>query len=263
MNHPSQQLFERVRQFGSLPPEVASIPHQLEGISFFPAGAGLFIDKPAAGLPGFPSARSWCWGMTGARPGTSNTMPRDTPSASTRRGSTCCRSWTGWGSIATKVFYTNFYVGLRNSMDGDGTTSCATQCRLPAALPGLPLEQIELQKPRLVLVLGIHVPRLIAPLSADLGGWSRLVSFRVSTLKDCRGSPREAARIRAHLRCPVLVHPSYRGRNAPYRRYRGFLGRRGRGNLVQDMLATSSAHAMPFAAEARSGAVRDQLTRIR
>jgi len=249
MNHPSQQLFKRVRQFGSLPPEVASIPHQLEGISFFPAGAGLFIDKPAAGLPGFPVGEIMVlghdWGTT-----------RDFEYHAPRYAERVNPTWKHLlsfldrvGIDRTKVFYTNFYVGLRNAMTAMGPHPARRNADFLRRCRDFLVEQIESQKPRLVLVLGIHVPRLVAPLSADLGGWSRLVSFRSLDAQRLAAVPRVKLRGSAHtFAAAVLVHPSYRGRNAPYRRYRGFSGDAAEVNLVQDMLATSSAHAMPFAA---------------
>ena len=54
MPHPSHELFELVQQFDAFPNGVTSIPKQLQGTSFFPAGVGLLVEKRGTELPRFP-----------------------------------------------------------------------------------------------------------------------------------------------------------------------------------------------------------------
>jgi uracil-DNA glycosylase len=82
-------------------------------------------------------------------------------------------------------------------------------------------EQIAMQQPRLILTLGVHVPAVIAPLSADLAGWAHCKSFQAL---DRHGPPMLPT---VHFPAPVnvratiaaLTHPSLWHRCVRERRY--------------------------------------------
>jgi hypothetical protein len=250
MNHPSHRLFERVKRFGGLPPEVAEVPHQLDGTSFFPAGAGLFVTNPAAELPRFPvggiMALGHDWGTTREF---EYCAPRYADRLSNPTWTNLLSFLADAGIDRREVFYTNFFVGLRNAMTSMGPHPARRHRDYVARCQEFLVEQVELQKPRLVLVLGMHVPTLIAPLSDDLNGWSRSATFRSLDAQGLAGIPRVRLRGSTHtFAAAVLVHPCQRLRTVQSRRYRGLSGDAAELNLVADMLGTSSAHITPLAA---------------
>ena len=98
-------------------------------------------------------------------------------------------------------------------------------------------KQIEVQKPRLILTLGLEVPWFIEPLSSRLKAWRGYESFGDL---DVAGPLISDVDFEGALEQPVtvvaLVHPSQRRRNVWRRRYRGLSGEAAELSMLKDAL---------------------------
>jgi hypothetical protein len=125
-------------------------------------------------------------------------------------------------------FFTNVYMGLRagnakstGRFPGARSSHFVHQCQTFLA------SQIATQRPRLILTLGVHVPAVIAPLSADLAGWAHCTRFR--TL-DRHGPPmiptvHFPAPVNVNATMAALTHPSLWHRCVGERRYGALQGK--------------------------------------
>ena len=126
------------------------------------------------------------------------------------------------GISTNKCFFTNFFMGLREGDKPMGTFPGSRDSGFVERCREFFLHQLRLQRPRLVLTLGQHVPRLLAPLSPALKPWNSADGFGSI---DAAG----AAVVRsAHFHCDkamlhttlvALVHPCMRNSNVHRRCY--------------------------------------------
>lgn len=102
-------------------------------------------------------------------------------------------------------------------------------------------EQVEIQRPKLIIVLGKHVPRLIAKASHQLRCWSNFVSFKTidqNNVAVILGANLLNSTHRFSTVC--LVHPCYRQLNVRHRHWNGFRGDEAEVNLTQHALRRRS-----------------------
>jgi len=100
------------------------------------------------------------------------------------------------------------------------------------------LEQLRLIQPRLILTLGVHVPRFLAPLSPELKvAWSDVTGLR---MLDERGValvyPSTFSGVLRPAAVVALTHPAYRKLNVKSRRYGNLQGDAPEQALVRDAL---------------------------
>lgn len=239
MPHPSHELFELVQQIDAFPNGVTSIPKQLQGSSFFTAGVGLLVDKCSTQLPKFPVggimilAHDW---------GTVRDFELYEKEDEERLTNPTWRNMLPFfervGIRTRDCFFTNFFVGLRTDKSSVGVFPGAKDPVYVMTCQRLLAKQIDRQRPRLVLVLGAYVPKLIASMSDDLKPWERFDSFKAIDRQslasfrnvNLRGSDHEFS-------VASLVHPCYRQRNARNRRWKNFEGDAAEVNLVKELLA--------------------------
>jgi hypothetical protein len=134
-------------------------------------------------------------------------------------------------------FFTNVYMGLRK---GSATTGVFPGARAPKFVKRCQdflLRQIALQRPRLILALGSHVPALLAPLSRQLVSWSGPGSFR---RRDSEGTSLVSGAIFKHAKVKAvvvsLIHPCCRAANIRNRRWRGLIGNEAELLLVREAM---------------------------
>lgn len=124
-------------------------------------------------------------------------------------------------------FFTNFYVGLREGTATTGVFPGAKDKAFVARCQSFFLKQVEVQRPKVILTLGGHVPSLIAPLAPQLDVWKG-----VKKLKDI--DAKEAAVVHGvqfwdalpSVTVAALTHPSLRHANVGRREYQGEHGHR-------------------------------------
>jgi hypothetical protein len=240
---PSIELFEARPILARLPVGVESLPSQIQGTSFFPGGVGIYQDD---GMPecfpvGGVMVLAHDWGTRADFDAFSREGRENTNNPTWRQMLPFLRQV---GIPLSDCFFTNFFAGLRapglagtGVFPGAGDDEYVRQCR------DFVLKQIATQKPRLILVLGIHVPALLAPASPDLVGWTRAKDFR----KLDSSNAAVLAQVRfdsvAHV-CSIacLVHPSYRSLNARHRRWRSLRGHEAEVEMVRWSIQQHTPH---------------------
>lgn len=226
------------------------IPRQIQGSSFFPAGVGLVraAGEPLPKLPvGGIMVLAHDWGTV---KDFERYSERDAESLS---NPTWKRLLSFFDSVEIErrdCFYTNFFVGLRSGSSSVGTFPGILDEAYVAECLSLVAEQVELQKPRLMLVLGAHVPRLLARGSEQLHQWVGFDTFKTLDREDASFVPRVRLQDGSHQFAAVsLVHPCYRQLTARHRRWRGYNGDRAEVELVKHALL--SVEPKPHTADAQ------------
>jgi hypothetical protein len=222
--HPSHLLFERIRQFGDFPKGVAAVPHQLSGTSFFPAGVGLYCPTPE--LPAFPTGGVMALGHNWGTPTDfQNCVQAGAEPMSNPTWSNFLAFLDRAGINRQSVFYTNFYMGLMEGTTSLGPFPGRNDPDFVRRCEEFLVEQVEVQKPRLMLVLGGHLPRPLARVSKALQDWRSFTSFAALDAKNLGGLREVALRGSTHrFNVVLLIHPCLRGPNVRHRKWNGFIG---------------------------------------
>lgn len=143
-----------------------------------------------------------------------------------------------------RCYFTNAFVGYRKT--GRNTDQCAahSERNYAARCRALLAFQIEILKPRSILVLGKDVPAVLSRLSPDLRAWSSTSGFRALD----RSTPVvfDATFGQHRASACVLVHPSKAWLNVKHRRYTDCSGVAHIGvdaelAMIRDIVAPASA----------------------
>lgn len=195
------------------------VPTPLPCTAFFPGGFGLWRDDVSQPLPSWPFGGVMVLGHNFH----SESGYRDSMEAG--RESEQQPTWRHLLALLRRAdidkgecFFTSAVMGLATTgpFPGRNDGAFATRCQRFLRT------QLAAQRPRLILTLGRWVPRLLAPLSADLEAWSEAKTF----------AQIDEAPMRAPVRFPMaiqsvvvaLVHPSLRHLAVRLRRYKGLQG---------------------------------------
>lgn len=203
-------LFEQAKFVRPYPSDVLEVPIQISGTSFFPGGHGIW--NPDSDHPAFPIGGVMILGHD------FHNAIGYTRAYSHWQENLRSPTWRNLLSVLehagieeSECFFTNFYMGLRQGKQvtgkfpGSKDAGFVSRCRL------FLLHQIALQKPRLVLVLGNEVPKLISPLADKLRSWKKYDGFtkrdheNVSVIQDVQFHTLEPF----HCNTVSLVHPCF------------------------------------------------------
>ncbi len=247
--HPVVALWEAHHQVAPYPKGVVEVPQQIQGTSFFPGGIGLWVPEsrvfpllPVGGVMvlghDFHNVAGYEWSKKNEQENLRSPTWRhllDFLNAAGIPLETC--------------FFTNVYMGLRSGKKTTGTFAGSRSPHFVERCRTFFLHQVEVQQPSLILALGAHVPRFLAPLAQLLSGWNGLDGF---SARDAAGlSLINGVRFgsAAGKPCVVasLVHPSFRPRNIGLRRWKHYVGEEAELAMVR--------HALVLAAQNQTGGV--------
>ena len=150
------------------------------------------------------------------------------------------------GIQTSECFFTNAYMGLREGQRATGAFLGARDKSFVERCGRFLLKQIALQRPRVILALGISLPRFLAPLAYELRDWADVRTFsRLDDNSPVRHGVRFAS---TDLPCSVVVltHPSFRTRNVWRRRLDRLKGPEAEMTMIATALAgakTSDAYS--------------------
>lgn len=220
---------------------VRPILGRIEGTAFFPGGSGLDLRDPS--VAEFPFRGVMILGH--------NFDSEAGFQASFQRGEEVVTKGT-WGALLELLeeakipveacFFTNSFMGLCKGDDNKKYLGRDNPDFRAACLRFLKA-QIETQRPRFILTLGLHVPPLLAAACGDLSAWAgknkRYGCDRRLRLADLDAAPIfPGARFELGEGCThtavvaAIAHPSYR-LNAKRRAPKGFSpGLEGEGELI-------------------------------
>lgn len=245
--HNVHALFDKLRDVEPYPEGVIAVPEQIQGTSFFPGGTGLWVDGRTKEFPPFPTGGVMVLGHD------FHNVDGYRWSKEHEQENLKSPTWRHLLELLEMVdirreqcFFTNVYMGLREGEKTTGTFPGAKSPEFVGRCRQFFLHQIELQQPSLVLALGAHVPRFLAPLSPELAVWEQHRDFLARDAADV--SLLDGVRFGGSSRQPCvivsLVHPSFRPRNVGARRWRDHKGEPAEKEMILEAkrLAASLPH---------------------
>jgi hypothetical protein len=138
-----------------------------------------------------------------------------------------------------ECFFTNFFVGLRTGKSSVGIFPGIKDASYVKLCQEFFVEQVEMQKPKLILVLGAHVPKLIANTSNQLSSWRYFDTFKKLDEDNLASfSGVKIGNLNHTSSVVALVHPCYRQLTAKSRSWKGFAGDEAEVQLVKNVLAS-------------------------
>lgn len=230
-------LRDRLQAFGEYPAHTLPIDEEIERTAFFPGGSGLW--KEEDDLPRWPSGRVMILGQDfDSEVSYRKSMARGKEELKGGTWLHLVALLNAVGVSPTDCFFTNFFMGVRKGEKATGRHPDAGNESFVERCRQFLLFQIEIQRPKVILVLGGVVPEMLAPLSPELAAWHRCRSF--AQIDRCAPLVRNATFPLADgpyaASVAVLTHPSYRRLNVHRRRYGGLAGDAAERKLIADAL---------------------------
>jgi len=128
-------------------------------------------------------------------------------------------------------------MGVRKGNKGTGKSPAFKDDNFITECQVFFLSQLEMQKPKVIFVLGKETAQFLSELSVDLNGWKR-----ISTFKDVDGRNQQVILnavfengISTNL--VLLTHPSFRHLNLKNRSYKGLIGNEAEMKLAEIALS--------------------------
>jgi len=237
--HPIRALCQEVDQL-DYPRGVIKVRQRIDGTAFFPGGLGLWKTGANRLLPPMPIGEIMILGH--------DFHSEDGYEESLKRNGEDLQKNPTWRSLLklldaagierSNCFFTNFFPGIRQGGNAMGTFPGRRDPKFVAKCGELFLKQLLAQRPRIILILGCHVPSLIAPLADELKSWINVRSFKKIDSSPCRPSCR--AWFRNGTNSPIsanvvaLTHPCMRTSNVHRRTYKKLAGHDAEMEMLRD-----------------------------
>ena len=244
--HPVEGLFEGLKSVEPYPEGVVPVPERLPGTAFFPGGMGLWHAGGGEIPPPMPVGGVMVLGHDFySEAGFRRFVAKRGEST---RGPTWRNLLALLGRVGVgpeRCFFTNAYMGLRAGSQNTGRFPGARDAGFVERCRAFLAEQLRVQRPRLVLSLGSHVPAVLAPLSDDLAPWLGAGSLKaldeagVPLVPSVRFPPVPGSGVAV----AALVHPSIRWASVLRRRYRNLEGDAAEVAVLRDALRASGIKA--------------------
>ncbi len=149
---------------------VCPIPGRIEGTAFFPGGSGLYSRDSA--VTEFPHGGAMILGHNfDSEAGFQQSFQRGREVVTKGTWAALLDLLDKAGIPLEQCFFTNAFMGLCEGADNKKYLGRDNPDFRAACLRLLKV-QIETQRPRFILTLGLHVPPLLAAASADLTAWN-------------------------------------------------------------------------------------------
>lgn len=215
------------------PESMFCINGEITSVAFFPGGKGTFdhsntiSDKPIMVLgQDFDTKGNYVKLRDGFR-----ADPRENP---TWRN--LLQFLENNGIMPDCCFFTNAILGARNSNNSVGKSPGLKNRAFAQFCKGFFLQELAIQKPHLILVLGRHAAKFLGELSPDLKPWSSSISIAELDLRNdqCKKGVMFSNGVISNVL--LLTHPSYRNVNVKKRRYKTFRGDEAESKMLLDLL---------------------------
>ncbi len=226
------------------PVGLTQVPVAIPGPAFFPGGCGLVTADLRLGTK-LPVGGIM---VIGHNYGTVESYEDDTARGGEVEVSA---TWKGLRNVLThagirldECFFTNAFVGLLPPGSPEGSHEGHNDPTFLAACQSLIEYQIvKLQRPRLILTLGLVVPGFLAPLSCELSNWFKIDGY--ADLDGNRtGGPVRSASFQSHQTTVVaLTHPC-RPANRRFRSYEKKRGINAEFAMLRDGLVASARQSV-------------------
>ena len=215
-----EHLFEEIRNNNFYPESMNRIAGEIKGVAFFPGGRGTFdnsesiSDKPIMIVgQDFDSYKNFTRSLNS---GCENIDKNPTWKNIRLLLKNC-------GIDPKDCFFTNAILGARNQPRNTGKSPAFSDDMFLEYCKDFFHKVLEIQKPKLILVLGIQVARYLSTFNEKLANWADIKTFRqvdenyLSVKKKVIISPN------CETTLVLLVHPSFRKLNVKHRRFQQFI----------------------------------------
>lgn len=226
--HPSRMLWKEQDRTAVYGLGMSRVPEPIPGRAFFPGGFGLESARKGQPLPRFPTGGVMVLGQD------FQTVSRHEECLELGEEPLSDGTWRPLLALLHEasidpadVFFTNAYMGLRKAEPATGANPDRRHKHYAVWCASFLVRQLEVQRPRVVLVLGKEPLRVLADLSPELRDLRRDMPF--SQIDRSAGGP-VRQRVTFHgitkwdTRVAVLTHPSFRFANVWRRHFRGMDG---------------------------------------
>jgi hypothetical protein len=240
VTHPIDELFDALAMVAPYPPGVLPIPARLARTGFFPGGSGLW-QEGSTGLPPLPIGGVMILGHNlDSERGFAQSVARggeNLNGATWRALVNFLQQALPGESPLRRCFFTNLLIGLIPGSSATGAFPGTKDSEFVERCRRFLTRQMEVVRPSLLLVLGAHTPRLLAPLSSALSHWATATTF-ADIDRDDGGLIPDARIAGVDLSVVALTHPSYRRMNVHCRTFRGLTGEDAELEMVRQALSS-------------------------
>jgi hypothetical protein len=243
--HAVEQLWQRHAPPGGYPAGVVAVPECIKGTAFFPGGYGLWRPDVSAPLPTFPLRGIMVLGLDfHSESGYRESLSRGCEADTQPMWRNLLALFKAAEIAPEKCFFTNVYMGLRAGRVTTGEFPGAKNAAFVDHCVGFLRDQIDAQRPTLILALGVNVPPLLGRLSAQLKDWT---DHRGMHYLDEAGPVRFGALFDdIYVRSVVvaLTHPSLRTASVKFRQYGGKAGHAAELLMLQEAIEAATAQGL-------------------
>ena len=238
--HPAEQLWRRHHPVTGYPAGVVPVPAAIPGIAFFPGGYGLWRPDVSQPLPAFPIGGTMVLGHDfHSEDGYQKSVDRTREAESQPTWRVLLELFHRVGIAPQECFFTNVYLGLRAGATTTGRFPGATDPIYVAHCTRFLAEQIAVQRPSLIVTLGINVPPLLGGLAPQLTAWTRHRGLRhLDDVGPVQIGVRFGDESASVTTVVALTHPSFRHASVRHRLYRGKVGDAAEIAMLNDALAS-------------------------
>lgn len=232
-----RELFQLQRKTVPSAAGVMPVSRMLPGVRFFPGGRGVWNDSPDATLPtNGVMVVGEDWGdLTAYRQAKTEETPPPPEESVT---------WKALAELLTEAelspsscFFTSFYMGLREKTSKRIQFPGAKSAEYVAACRDFLMEQINVVRPRLIVLLGARIPRRVAGLSSELNEWR---NCKTASSLDRKGALKTNASFGSHHATVCwIVPPTRRVSNLRRRKFDGQKGAQAEVELIKQAARAS------------------------
>lgn len=229
-------LFTKLNEYTDYPTSVSNKNGEIKYRAFFPAGNGIY-----GGSNSFPKNGIMILGQDwGTEKGYDEDLKRGGEPENYPTWKNILKFLEATGLSTDYCFFTNVFMGLRKEGTAYG--------RFPA-FNNKPenkkyldnckeffLYQIEIQKPKLILVLGLRVAEFLAEVSGQLSSWSKINNFKSIDENNNQIKRDIVFNNGVVSNLILLMHPSCRKYNLDTRKYNGETGNNAQIKMTKELL---------------------------
>ncbi len=223
--HPAEELWNELSAVEPYPEDVLAVPEPIVGTVFFPGGFGLWNPAATKPLPPMPRGGVMVLGQDfHSEQGYRESLRQGFESPTQPTWFWLTRLLTQGKVPPEQCFFTNVYMGLRERgktgpFPGAAFSAFVERCQ------AFLIRQLALQRPRLILTLGIPSARFLGTLSSSLSDWA---SASTQNEIDAAGPFRRRVRFGdlpdVEATVAALTHPSLRPTNVRHRWFGRWVG---------------------------------------
>jgi uracil-DNA glycosylase family 4 len=225
-------LKSELEKINSYPPIFTKVQCEISGIGFFPGARGLWSDGDAkiSDKPIMIIGHDF-----GAERDYKLSCERGHENLTALTWNNLVKMLSFYGIEKEECFFTNAIMGVRSEGSAIGKSPAFDYPEYLSDCKSFLIKQIEIQKPKLILVLGLHLLGFMATVSAELSAISKIKSYK--KLDQERQSSFEGISFLDlegfKTNVVFLTHPTYRHLNIDNRVFRDFKGAQAELELIK------------------------------